>query len=172
MSTLPPISPASSVTERPLVRSSGTSVTCGSARDVVEPGQLLPRLGVADPDDLGAGLDQRLDERLADLGLAVGDEDLAELRVAGHLAQHLVVGHVFALLGRKSDQHRGAGAVEPRADVDAHRVHARRRAAAATRRRRAGARSPSARHRGAPGRAATAAARGRTGRCCGAARSR
>ena len=31
MSTLPPISPASSVTERSLVRSSGTSVTCGSA---------------------------------------------------------------------------------------------------------------------------------------------
>ena len=132
MSTLPPISPASSVTERPLVRSSGTSVTCGRAVMSSRPRQLLPRLGMADPDDLGAGLHQRLDERLADLGLAVGDEDLPELRVAGHLAQHLVVGHVFALLGRKSDQHRGAGAVEARADVDAHRGwrgvgHARRR---------------------------------------------
>ena len=93
-------------------------------RDVVEPRQLLPWLGMADPDDLGAGLHQRLDQRLADLGLAVGDEDLAELGVAGHLAQHLVVGHVFALLGRKSDQHRGAGAVEARADVDAHRLRA------------------------------------------------
>ena len=124
MSTLPPISPASSLTERPLVRSSGTSVTCGSAVMSSRPPSLLPRLGMADPDDVGAGLDQRRTMRLADRGLAVGHQHLAELRVAGHLAQHLVVGHVGAPFVRKSNQHGLAGAVEPGADA-----HARRRIA-------------------------------------------
>ena len=146
--------------------------------DVVEAGPFLPRLGVADPHDLGPGLHQRLDQRLADLGLAVGDENLAELRVAGHLAQHLVVSHVRCLLRRKSDQHRGAGAVETRADTDARGGLPHRPAAGAGEGRWRGdiryadARSRSAPRRGARGRAARAGARDRRDRCCGGARSR
>ena len=109
-------------------------------------------------------LTSALHERLADRGLAVGDEHLAELRVAGHLAQHLVVCHVFALLGREIRSAPPGPARSSRAPT-AHALRAR-----VADRRRAGARSPSARRRGARGRAATAAARGRTGRCCGASR--
>ena len=127
MSTLPPISPGQFGHGAAVRQVERHQRHLRQRADVVETRQLLPRLGMADPDDLGAGLHQRLDQRLADLGLAVGDEDLPELGVAGHLAQHLVVGHVFALLGRKSDQHRGAGAIKARADVDAHRLRVLRR---------------------------------------------
>ena len=74
---------------------------------------------MADPDQVGAGLHQRLDQRLADGGFAVADQHLAEPGVAAHLAQHRVVGHVGGLRFGESDQHRLAGAVEPRADLDA-----------------------------------------------------
>ena len=100
-----------------------------------------------------AGGDERAHEGLAERCLAVGDEHRAELRVAGHLAQLSVVGHVGCILIGKSQEHShcrsGRGA------------HARAPAPAAVRPRRAGARSPSGRHRGAPVPAARAAARGR-----------
>ena len=68
-----------------------------------------------------------LHERLADRGLAVGDQHLAELRVAGHLAQHPVVGHVFALLRSGNPISTAcAGAVEPRADAAPRVGRARR----------------------------------------------
>eukprot|EP01136_Pigoraptor_vietnamica_P035479 Opistho-1_new@100762 len=89
-------------------------------RDVIEPvAHLLPGLGMADPDDVGAGLHQRAHEGLARLGLAVGHQHLAELGVAGHFAQHLVVGHVGTPFSRKSNEDGLAGAVEPGADTHA-----------------------------------------------------
>ena len=42
-------------------------------RDRVEAGRLLPGFRNAGPDDIGAGLDERLDQRLAGRALAVGD---------------------------------------------------------------------------------------------------
>ena len=119
MSTLPAMAPASSLTERPLVRSSGTSVTCGSAAMASKPGSFFH--GSAWPTQIRSApaFASALHQRLADGGLAVGDQHLAELRVAAHLAQHRVVGHVRSLLVGEGDQHRLAGAVQPRADLDA-----------------------------------------------------
>ena len=91
---------------------------------------------MADPDDVGAGLDQRAHHRLAHLGLAVGDQHLAEFGVARHLAEHLVVSHVGAPFVRKSNENGLSGPVEARAHAHALRrladlavqVHHQRRA--------------------------------------------
>ena len=72
---------------------------------------------MADPDDVGAGLHQRTHDGLPDLGLAVGHQRLAELRVAGHLSQHLVVGHMGTPFVRKSNEDGLPRAVQPRADA-------------------------------------------------------
>jgi hypothetical protein len=89
-------------------------------RDVVQAvAHLLPGLGVADPDDVGAGLHQRTHDGLAGLGLAVGHQRLAELGVAGHFSEHLVVGHVGTPFIRKTNENGLARAVEPGADTHA-----------------------------------------------------
>ena len=118
ISTLPPITPARSRTDFSSVTSSGTRSICGS---VGASGALLPRLGDAEPHDVGAGLHQRLGQRLPDRALAVGDQHLAEFRIAGHLAQHRIVRHVHCVLRRKRDQHRLPAFVEMRAHRDARR---------------------------------------------------
>ena len=117
MSTLPPISPASSVTERPLVRSSGTSVTCGSAVMSSKPGSFFHGSAWPTQTMSAPAFTSACTIAWPDRGLAVGDQHLAELRVAGHFAQHPVVRHVCAPFVRKSDQHRLSGAVEPGADA-------------------------------------------------------
>ena len=161
MSTLPPISPASSLTERPLVRSSGTSVTCGSAVMSSRPrsffhGSAWPTQTMSAPAFTSACT--------IAWPTAVLPSVTSTLRNFGSLviSRSILSSAMWAapFVG-KSDQHRLPGAVEPGAD--AHARAARRRP------RRAGAPSASGRRRAAPGRAATAGARGRTGRCCGAA---
>jgi hypothetical protein len=72
----------------------------GNLLQFVEPGEFLPGLGVPHPDELGAGRRERFYERLADAGLAVGDQDLAKLRIAGEFAQLAVFCHVHVLLVR------------------------------------------------------------------------
>src|SRR5712692_1271593 len=67
-----------------------------------------------DTDQIRSCLYKRIYQRLPDGGLAVGDEHLAEFRVAGELAQLRVVCHVRSLLLWKPDQHRLSGAVEHR----------------------------------------------------------
>ncbi len=67
--------------------------------ELIESGELLPRLGVTNPDEIGTCRGERLCERLSDAGLAVGDEHLAELGIASELAQLSVFSHV-ALLRR------------------------------------------------------------------------
>ena len=84
-------------------------------------GALLPRLGDAEPHDVGAGRDQRLGERLADRALAVGDQHLAEFRIAGHFAQHRIVRHGCRVLRRQRNQRRLPAFVEMRAHFDARR---------------------------------------------------
>ena len=128
----------------------------------VELRRLLPRLRDADPDDVGAGLDQRPRQRLPDRALAVGDQHLAEFRIAGHLAQHRIVRHVRRILRRQRDQHRLSALVEMRA-------HAHASAAC---NRHADARAGSAPRRAAPVRAATARARDSKARSSDAARCR
>ena len=89
-----------------------------------EPRELLPGFCVPHPHQVGAGADERAHERLADRGLAVGDQHLAELRIAGHFPQLSVVCHVGYVLIRKTNEHAHAGLIEPRAHP-----HARRRCA-------------------------------------------
>src|SRR5712692_5254197 len=67
-----------------------------------------------DTDQIRSCLYKRIYQRLPYGGLAVGDEHLAEFRVAGELAQLPVVCHVRSLLLGKCDQHRLPGAVEHR----------------------------------------------------------
>src|SRR5260221_8404513 len=70
---------------------------------------------MADPDEVRAGGGERFDERLAGGRLAVGDEHLAELRVAGECAKLAIIRHV-CLLRRgsigKRDKHGLAGTIE------------------------------------------------------------
>ena len=127
ISTRPPISPARSLTARELVRSSGTSETCWMRCKPLEARRLLPRLGIARPNQIGARRDDGLDQRLAERGLGVGDQDLAEFRIAGHFAKLAIVGHVRGILLRDRDQGRLSGAVEIGDDAHARR---RRRAVA------------------------------------------
>ena len=123
MSTLPPISPASSRTDLRVGDVERHQRTCGSVARSSKPGSFFHGSAMADPDDVGAGLRRALHQRLADRGLAVGDQHLAELRVAGHFAQLPVVCHVYGLLvrearpappgrrGRACARHRARGAV-------------------------------------------------------------
>ena len=124
---------------------------------------LLPRLGDAEPHDLGARLDQRLGQRLPDRALAVGDQHLAEFRIAGHLAQHRIVRHVRSCPGAAA---RSAPPVRFCRD-------ARARARATARRNRdADAPARPARHRASPCRAGAARARDSKARSSDAARCR
>ena len=54
---------------------------------LVGAGKLLPGLRLADPDELGPGGGELLDDGAADRALALGHQDLAPARVARHLAQ-------------------------------------------------------------------------------------
>jgi hypothetical protein len=82
--------------------------------DRVEPAAvLLPRLGVANPDQLNAGVGEFAHQGLADRGHAVGDKHFAQLGVADHLAQHGIVGHVVGFLLGQCDQDGLSGTVEP-----------------------------------------------------------
>ena len=72
----------------------------------------LPRLGLPDPHDVRTRIDQSTGKRLAHGGSTIGDQGLAKLRVAGHLAQLSVVGHVRHVLFRKPHQHRHPRLVE------------------------------------------------------------
>jgi hypothetical protein len=92
-----------------------------SVPERLESRRLLPRLGMADPDRVGAGGGKRTNERLADRGLAVGDQHLAEFGIAGHLAQLSIVGHVRYVLIGKTHQHCHSGPVQPCADPHARR---------------------------------------------------
>jgi hypothetical protein len=70
----------------------------GEFLQFIEAREPLPRLCVAHPDELGARGGQRFHQCLPDGGLAVGDEHLSELGVAGEFAQLAIFGHVHILL--------------------------------------------------------------------------
>ncbi len=112
MSTRPPISPARSFTERELVRSSGTSETCGIADSRSKPGGFFH--GSASPAQTRSAPAATTASTIAwpSAVLASVIEDLAEFRIAGHFAQLAIVGHVRTILLRKRDQCRLSGAVE------------------------------------------------------------
>jgi len=81
-------------------------------------GERLPRIGDADEHDVGAGLGEGLRHRLPHGGTAIGDQHAAEFRVAGHLAQLRIVGHVGGVFLRQRDQHGRAALVE--LEIEAH----------------------------------------------------
>ena len=78
----------------------------------VEAGKRLPGIGETDKHDRGARVRERLRHRLADGVAAIGDQHAAEFRIAGHLAQMGIVGHVFGVLRRQCDRDRRAALVE------------------------------------------------------------
>ena len=78
----------------------------------VQAGKRLPGIGETDKHDRGAGIREGLRHRLADGGAAVGDQHAAEFRIAGHLAQMRIVGHVRGVLRRQRDCDRRAALVE------------------------------------------------------------
>src|SRR4029077_21119528 len=85
----------------------------------IETRELFPGLAMADPNDVRAGLRERFHQGLAERGLAVGDEHLALLRVAGEFAQLPVVCHIGAFLWGKGGDYRLPGAVEHRPNAHA-----------------------------------------------------
>ncbi len=97
------------------------------------PRKRLPRIGDADEDDIGAGLGESLRHRLPDRGAAVGDQDTAEFRIAGHFAQLRIVGHVGGVFLRQGDHHRRAAFVEFEIETNAIAFASRRRANATAR---------------------------------------
>ena len=78
----------------------------------VEAGKRLPGIGETDKHDRGARVREGLRHRLTDGVAAVGDQHAAEFRIAGHLAQMGIVGHVFGVLRRQCDRDRRAALVE------------------------------------------------------------
>ena len=117
MSTLPAISAASSRTFFESVTSSGTSVTWGIFCSSSKPANFFQGSAWPTQIDFCLRCGQCFDQRLSERGLAVGDEHLALLRVAGEFAQLPVVCHVGVLLVGQGGDHRLPGAVE-------HRSHA------------------------------------------------
>lgn len=68
---------------------------------------------MTDPDDVGAGCNQRPNDGLARFGLAVGNQHLAEFGVACHFAQHFIVSHMGTSFGWESDHYRLPRSVKP-----------------------------------------------------------
>ena len=126
------------------------------------PRQLLPRLGMADPDDVGAGLHQRLHDRLARPRSC--RRSPAPCGTSGRWSFRAASGRRPCVRSLRS-----GNPISTACPARSSRAPTRTRVRRARRPRRAGAPSASGRRPAAPGRAATAGARGRTGRCCGAA---
>ena len=99
----------------------------GELRQAIEARRLFPRLGIAGPDQVGAGSDDGFDQRLSERRFGVGNQDFAEFRIAGHFAKLAIVGHVRGILLRNCDKRRLPCFVEAGDDVHARR---RRRAIA------------------------------------------
>jgi hypothetical protein len=72
-------------------------------RQLVESLELLPGLRVPDPDQIRLRFREGVDQGLPERRLAVGDEHLAELRIAGEFAQLPVVSHVDLLFGQRRE---------------------------------------------------------------------
>ena len=85
----------------------------------LEAGKLLPRLGFADPDQLGAGRGERPRDGLAGRGLAVGDEDFPRPRIAGEFAHLGILRQIGCSVLGQRHQHALARAVERRRDAHA-----------------------------------------------------
>jgi hypothetical protein len=75
---------------------------------------LLPRFGVAHPDQFGARLCEGAHQRLPERRHAIGHQHLALSRIVAHLAQDRIVSHRLPILRSGCNQHRLASAVEPR----------------------------------------------------------
>ena len=112
MSMRAPFCSACSVTDSVSVTSSGTISTRSIFFSASRPGNGFH--GSARPTNTmrGAGIGERLRHRLTDRGAAVGDQHAAEFRIAGHLAQMRIVGHVRGVLFRQRQRHRRAALVE------------------------------------------------------------
>src|SRR5579863_1786215 len=82
---------------------------------------LLPRLGFAHPNRLGAGVRQSAHDRLTGCRLAVGDQDFSSTRIARHLTQFRVGGQVGPPVWGYGEQYGLAGAVQCRFDANAAR---------------------------------------------------
>ena len=130
ISTLPPIEPARSSTERASVSSSGTTVTlarvsrCASKPGGCFHGSAIPAHTMSAPASTRA-----LHQCLPGRALAVGDQNFPQFRIGGHLTQHPVVGQCWACRSREV---RSARPVRPCRDARARgrRVRIRGRAIA------------------------------------------
>ena len=72
----------------------GRSAAPAAIAQRLEARRFLPGLGFADPDQVGARRRERAHHRLAERGLAVGDQDFSPARIAGHFAQLRIVSQI------------------------------------------------------------------------------
>ena len=112
MSMRAPFCSACSVTDSVSVTSSGTISTRSILRSASRPGNGFQASARPTNTIDGAGVREGLRHRLADGVAAIGDQHAAEFRIAGHLAQMRIVGHVFGVLRRQCDRDRRAALVE------------------------------------------------------------